>query len=197
MFSAHSRAGKSWLFSKRTSQSSGSSARTTRNDASSSRTASLPSTCGFSIVDLESDLDLAVLGHHLVAAHLDVREGEASTGRHVVLEAVPGAGYDLALVVPPELPVVLLARDQRSRRRLPFTQGTGLVRADVRQAVELAPEVEDPDLPPADLHHPVAALGELRDIPHHVLCALLGHLSSPLSSSSRARGSGAFPGRRS
>src|ERR687893_1633503 len=134
MFSAHSRAGKSPLLSKRTSQSSGSSARTTRNAASSSRTASLPSTCAFSIVDLESDLDLALLGHHLVAAHLDVREGQASTGRHVVLEAVPGAGYDLALVVPPKLPVVILARDQRARRRFALAQGTGLVRADVREA---------------------------------------------------------------
>src|SRR5918992_969800 len=161
MFSAHSRAGKSWLFSKRTSQSSGSSARTTRNAASSSRTASLPSTCTFSIVDLESDLDLALLGHHLVAAKVDVREGQASSGRHVVLEAVPGAGYDLAFVVPPKLPVVLLARNQRPSRSFALAQGASLVRTDVREAVEPPCDVEDPDLPPADLHHPVAALGEL------------------------------------
>src|SRR5215208_261550 len=45
MFSAHSRAAKPGLFSKRTSQSSGSAARATRKAVSSSTTTSSPFTC--------------------------------------------------------------------------------------------------------------------------------------------------------
>src|SRR4028119_69690 len=113
MFSAHSRAGKPSPFSKRASQSSGSSSRTTRNAAASSRTASLPSACGrWSPTKLHPDLDLVVFHDHLVGAEGDVREGEAPPCRDVVLEAVPGAGDDLAVVHPLEPPVVLRAGDQ-------------------------------------------------------------------------------------
>src|SRR4028119_1300716 len=135
MFSAHSRAGKPSPFSKRASQSSGSSSRTTRNAAASSRTASLPSACGrwspttlhaapdrvvshhsrrglCPPTKLQPDLDLVVFHDHLVGAEGDVREGEAPPCRDVVLEAVPGAGDDLAVVHPLEPPIVLRAGDQ-------------------------------------------------------------------------------------
>src|ERR671917_495062 len=100
MFSAHWRAGKPSPFSKRASQSSGSSAPTTRKAASSSRTTSLPSAwCHFSPTRLQPDLDLATLYDHLMGAEGDLREG-----------------------------------------------------------VELTPDVEHPDLAPPDLHHPAGPL---------------------------------------
>src|SRR5215212_6954624 len=145
MFSAHSRAGKSPLFSKRTSQSSGSSARTTMNAVDSSRTASLPPACP---IPSEEHLHLVVLDDHLVAAQVDVRVGEASPCRRVVLEAVPRADDDLAVVDPLETPVVLGPGDEGTQRRLALAQGARLVRADVGEAVELAADVEDPDLTP-------------------------------------------------
>ena len=50
------------------------------------------------------------------------------------------------------------------------------MRADVRQTVELALDVEDPDLTPPYLHYPVRTLREVREVAHNVLLApLLRH----------------------
>ncbi len=75
-------------------------------------------------LQLESDLDLAVLCDHLVGAEGDVREGEAPPSGDMVLEAVPGAGDDLAFVHPLKPPVVLPARDEGAQRRLALVQVT-------------------------------------------------------------------------
>jgi hypothetical protein len=79
----------------------------------------------------------------------------------VVLQTVPGTRDDLTFVDPLEPPVVLLPGDERSQGRLAFAQRSRLVRTDVREAVELAADVEDPDLPPSDPDQLVAALREL------------------------------------
>src|ERR671917_43010 len=123
MFSAHWRAGKPSPFSKRASQSSGSSAPTTRNAASSSRTTSLPSAwCHRSSTRLQPDL--ATLHDHLMGAEGDLREGEAPPSGEMVFEAVPGAGDDLTFVHPLKPPVVLPARDEGAQRRLALVQGS-------------------------------------------------------------------------
>src|ERR687893_2774615 len=146
MFSAHWRAGKPSPFSKRASQSSGSSAPTTRKAASSSRTTSLPSAwCHCSPTRLQPDLDLATLYDHLMGAEGDLREGEAPPSGDMVLEAVPGAGDDLAVVDPFELPGVLLSGDEGAQRRFAPTQRPRLVRADVGLPKVLTPDVEHTD----------------------------------------------------
>src|SRR5918997_7160370 len=102
-------------------------------------------------LQLKPDLDLAVLGDHLVGAEGDLREGEAPPSGDMVLEAVPGAGDDLTVVDPFELPGVLLSGDEGAQRRFAPTQRPRLVRADVGQPQVLAPDVEHPDLAPPDL----------------------------------------------
>src|SRR5215203_5147820 len=119
MFSAHSRALKSGLFSKRTSQSCRSDSRATKNAASSSTTASLPLTCsaissstylpslwgtGFAYA-LRSDLDLAVFHEDLIAAQPYLRVRHALAGEYMVFQAVPGANHDLLVVDPLCFPV--------------------------------------------------------------------------------------------
>src|SRR5215212_4897307 len=122
----------------------------------------------------EEHLHLAAFDDYVVAAQVDVRVGEASPGRHVVLEAVPGADDDLAVVDPLEPPIVLRPGDQGAQRRLALAEGSRLVRAHVGEAVEIAADVENPDLTPPDPHHPVAPLREVRDVSHHdVRLALL------------------------
>src|SRR5215212_9861604 len=120
-------------------------------------------------------LDLAVLGDHLVGAECDVRVGQASSGRHVIFEAVPGAGHDLTLTHPLELPVPLGVGYERTQSGLALAQRSRLVRADVGKAVELTADVEDPDLTPPDLHDPVSSNGELREIADDVFFALRAH----------------------
>src|SRR5215217_6120245 len=121
----------------------------------------------------EAHLDLAAFDDYLIAAQVDVRVGQASPGRHVVLEAVPGADDDLAVVDPLEPPVVLGPGDEGAEGRLALAEGPGLVRADVWQAIELAADIEDPDLAPPDPHNPVAAFRELRGVANDVHLALL------------------------
>ena len=55
----------------------------------------------------------------------------------------------------------------------PRTREPCLVRADVREAVELTPDVEDPDLAPPDPHHPAGPLREVRKVAYPVLCTPL------------------------
>src|ERR687893_2178831 len=177
MLSAHSRAGKPPSLSKRTSQSSGSSSRTTKNAALSSRTTSFPSTSG-GLAErlcstLEPNLNLVVLDDDFVTAQVDVGVGDAPTGWDVVLKAVPGAGHDLAVVYPLELPVALGVGDEGAQGRLALAQGPRLVGTDVGQPVELAVYVEYPDLAPTDVHDLVGALREIGDFAYHVLLAPL------------------------
>src|SRR5919107_971663 len=190
MFSAHSRAGKSPSFSKRASQSFGSSSLTTRNAVSSSRTESRPATPDHhdahqlspdnpgdptQLRQLEPDLHYISVQEHLVGAEGDVRVGEASSGRDVVFEPVPGAGHNLTLVHPLELPVVLAPCDQGAQGRLALAQRTRLMRTDVGEAVELAADVEDTDLTPPYLHDPVSTGREIREVAQDVLLALATH----------------------
>src|SRR5215217_5990681 len=127
----------------------------------------------------EEHLHLAAFDDYVVAAQVDVRVGQASPGRHVVLEAVPGAYDDLAVVDPLEPPVVLGPGNEGAQRRLALAEGTGLVRADVWQAVELAADVENPYLAPPDPHYPVAPLREVRDGADDVRFAFLLTLRHP------------------
>src|SRR5215210_3781840 len=126
---------------------------------------------------LESDLHFVPVQEHLVGAEGDVRVREASPGRHVVFEPVPGAGHDLALVHPLELPVVLAPGDEGTQSGLALAQRTRLVRADVGKAVELTVDVEDPDLPPPDLHYFMGTDRKIREVAYDVFLALAAHRS--------------------
>ena len=81
---------------------------------------------------LEPNLDLAILGDHLVGAEVDVGVGDAFAGRDVVLEAMPGTGHDLTLVHPLELPAALGVGDEGAEGRFALAERACLVRADVR-----------------------------------------------------------------
>ena len=72
---------------------------------------------------LEPDLDFTAFHDHLVGAEGDVREGEAPSSRDVVLEAVPRAGDDRAVICPLEPSVVLFARDEVPRGDFPSHKG--------------------------------------------------------------------------
>src|ERR671917_489335 len=124
---------------------------------------------------LEPDLHYISVQEHLVGAEGDVRVGEASSGRDVVFEPVPGAGHDLTLVHPLELPVVLAPGDQGAQGRLALAQRTRLMWTDVGEAVELAADVEDPDLTLPYLHDLVRAHREIREVAQDVLLALATH----------------------
>src|ERR687898_853066 len=124
---------------------------------------------------LEPDLHYISVQEHLVGAEGDVRVGEATSGRDVVFEPVPGAGHDLTLVHPLELPVVLAPGDQGAQGRLALAQRTRLMWTDVGEAVELAADVEDTDLTPPYLHDPVSTDREIREVAQDVLLALTTH----------------------
>ena len=71
----------------------------------------------------QGDLDLAVDDRHVVGAQADLGPGHALTRRHVELEPVPGAGDDLALVAPGQLPAGRVTVDERARTSSRRTAG--------------------------------------------------------------------------
>src|SRR4029079_13398373 len=98
----------------------------------------------------------AVDDRHLIGAQPDLGPGHALPGRHVELEPVPGARDDLALVTPGQLPAGHVAVDERAGGGA-GTQGAALMRAEVRQRVQRAADVEDAELAIARANDRMAA----------------------------------------
>src|SRR5207237_311935 len=92
----------------------------------------------------------------------DVCKRDALPGRDVELERVPRAGHDLTLPDPGELPIGMGPVVDRARH-VPFTERTALVRAEVRQRMERAADVEHAELAPPDPDDAMLALREILD----------------------------------
>src|SRR5215207_3052169 len=116
-------------------------------------------------------LHLSILDRYRVGAHAQSRRGEALAGGDVELDAMPGAGDDLTLAHPRELPV---RRDGAGHRAVdrPRAKGTKLMRTDIREGVKLAVYVEDTDLDPSQRDYAMRPRRKLLYSPHDILSHL-------------------------
>src|SRR3954465_12960700 len=82
----------------------------------------------------DCDLHLPVLDGHRVGAHAQPGRGEALAGSDVELDAVPGAGDDLTLAHPLELPLSRGGASHRSVDR-PCAERAKLMGTDIGEGV--------------------------------------------------------------
>jgi hypothetical protein len=104
---------------------------------------------------------VAILNRDRIDADAHLRAGERATRGDVELPTMPWAGEDFAVPRPGVLPARLRVAGHCPVHR-PLAQRPERVRADVRQRVERAVDIEDADLDVANLHHPMRVLRELR-----------------------------------
>lgn len=123
----------------------------------------------FDINDSYRHHHLAILHPYLVRPYLQPARHQRDPGGDIKLNPVPGAGDDFAVADPGELPVRGGGAGGGAVDGA-LAEGAELVRADVRQGVQLAVDVEDANGDAAKLHHLVAARREVAQRAGVVLC---------------------------
>src|SRR5215207_7013862 len=89
----------------------------------------------------DRDLYLPILDRDRVGAHAQSMRGEALAGSDIELDAMPGAGDDLTLAHPRELPVSRGGAGHRAVDR-PRAEGTKLMGTNIGEGVKVAVDVE-------------------------------------------------------
>ncbi len=122
---------------------------------------------GLVLIASKHDDDLIVLDGDGVGADADFRAGEGTARGDVELPAMPRAGEDFAVAHPLMLPARFGVAAHRAIHRA-LAERPERVRANIRQRVERAIDIEDADLDIANSDNPMRVLRKLRHRPDNM-----------------------------